>query len=298
MREYCDEHVVVFPVKFVDGEMLVQASRAATAADNAIAVRFLGDPHPKCFLLFHTIPADAVGEEPDGYHVELFFPVTERDEIDPRTWKQWVQGSRREVIMERLSRLETDLLIAAGAGAQFVTSLPASRDLAGLSLAPQEEGGPDPISALLRLDLPFFDNVQVADIARARADEETFEDFRIAMDKAFRGIDTLPDSQEFQKQVDQISRDLLTRPIQRIERRMKAIKRNMLFEAAILTMGCLSSTIITQGSTLAGAALASVLGLELFKKAMAADDELRQLPSFFYWELTKARRHPGGGRGV
>ena len=163
-----------------------------------------------------------------------------------------------------------------------------------MSLGSEEEEATDVISAMLLVDLPFFENESMSDLARARRGEPAFEDFRIAMDQAFGEIAGLPGSQAFQRQVDEISRDLLSRPIEKIERRMKALRRELALDAAKLVAGSLSSTIVTQGNTLAAMALAFVLGLDLYRKAKSADDEIRRLPSFFFWDVTRRGRRRSG----
>jgi len=288
--EYCDNHLMVLPAKYVDDEPTILESETLSPRD-MIAIRFADDPSPKFYQLGSIVVPPKTSETDDRTFIRVF-DIEGRRPVDSRTFRHWVEGSKRKTAVERMARLQNDLLLAAMARAKFITNLPVSRDLAQLNLAPTiTVEGADVITALLRLDLPFFENASLSAIAKARQDEAAFEEFRAALDHAFKEIDALPDSPEFQKQVNEVSRDLLLLPLARIERRMRILKRNLFLEAAIL-VGSLLSTIITRGNTLISAAAiyAATEALKMYKRDKAEEDKVRELPSFFYWELTRKRR--------
>lgn len=292
LMEYCDRYLMVSPAKFVDGELIVLDSENLSPRNNAIVIQFAGDP-AFSYYLFGDLAVPPKASEADEMILIQSFDLEGRQQpIDQRTFRHWVEDSKRKTVMGRMARLEQDLLLAAVARATFITNLPVSRDLAQLDLSPiTGDKEADVITALLRLDLPFFENVSLSDIVKARRNEAAFEEFRIALDKAFKEIDALPDSPEFQKAVDEVCRDLLLLPLARIEQQMKVLRRNLFLDAAVL-VGSLVSTIITQGNTLVSAAAiyATTKALEMYKKDKAGEDKIRQLPSFFYWEVTRKTR--------
>jgi hypothetical protein len=289
--EYCDRYLMVSPAKFVDGEPRILESGTLSPQNNMIVVQFADDPSFSYYLFSDiTVPPEA-SEAGEMIFIQSF-DLEGRQPVDPRTFRHWVEDSKRKTAIERMARLEQDLLLAAVARATFITNLPVSRDLAQLDLSPiTGDRGVDVITALLRLDLPFFENVSLSDIVKARRNEAVFEEFGIALDKAFKEIDALPDSPEFQKAVDEVCRDLLLLPLARIEQQMKVLRRNLFLDAAVL-VGSLVSTIITQGNTLVSAAAiyATTKALEMYKRDKAEEDKIRQLPSFFYWKVTRKGR--------
>lgn len=288
--EYCDKYLTVSSAKYVDGEPIILESEALSPR-NMIAIRFPDDPLPKFYMLFSiVVPPQA--SEADIMRFINYFDIEGQEPVDPLTFRNWVEGSKRKTAIERMARLQRDLLLAAAARAKFITNLPVSRDLAQLNPAPGTSArDAGVITALLQLDLPFFENASLSAIAKARRNEAAFEEFRTALDRAFEEIDALPDSPEFQKAVNEVSRDLLLLPLAKIERQMKILKRNLFLDAAIL-VGSLVSTIITQGQTLVSAVAiyAMTEALMMYKQDKTEEDKIRQLPSFFYWKVTRKTR--------
>ncbi len=285
IAQYSQNHLRVLPAKYVNKEPIVLTGEPL-APRNMIAVGFPDDT-PKFYQLFSFLP------EPDGsdaeMRVQMHFDIDSKESVNPIMFENWVNGSKFELVSEILSRLQNDLVIASMARAKFITDLGSSRDLATLSLTPGPVDAADRVtSALLKIDLPFFEGADFASIARARRNEAAFMEFVTAMDKAFSEIEALPDSPEFQNRVNDIYRDLLIRPLADISRQMNILKRNLFLDALIL-VGSLAATFITQGNTLvtAAAILASTKMAEMYKQDKAKEDEIKQFPSFFYWEATQ-----------
>lgn len=291
-NEYCDDFLRAYLADYVDQEPTIVGTQVS-APCRMIAVQFADDPIPKFYHLFSiTVPE---GSDAQDGKFEVYFDITGQEPVHPSTFQHWLEGSRQKTAIERVECLQHDLLLAAVARARFITNLPVSRDLAQLDITPELSAkSSDVITALLKLDLPYFENVSLAEVVKARQNEAAFEEFRVALDKAFKEIEALPDSPEFQKAVDEVSRDILLRPLARIEQKMKSLQRSLLIDA-VIAAGSLISTIITQGNTLIGAAaiLAASKALEMYKKDKAQEEEVKELPSFFYWQVTRKaqKRH-------
>jgi hypothetical protein len=295
LGKYCEASLRVWPAQFVNGDPVLLPSQPLTPR-NMIAVQF-PDDSPKYYQLFDISFPPGPGTSAEGESSGRFvgvFDFENRQGTDPRTFQNWVEGSKYEMVTEVLSQLEHDLVMASLARARFITSLKSSRDLASLSLDLGPVGtSADTVAALLQFDLPYFENADFASIVKARQNEAAFAEFTSAMDKAFREIEALPDSSEFQSKVNEIYRDLLIAPLSGIERRMKILRRNLFIDAAVL-LGSLAATFITKGSTLvtAAALVAASEIAKMYKQEKAEEDKVQQLPSFFYWEVIKGKTGP------
>ena len=117
-----------------------------------------------------------------------------------------------------------------------------------------------------------------------------FEDFRIALDKAIRECKGLEVS-ELRAKGDEIVRDLLIVPLSKVDKRMKALKRNLILDTLMLT-GSLAATFLTGGNTLTAAAalLVTKQTISDYKSQKTQEDQIKEMPSFFYWDITKKHR--------
>jgi hypothetical protein len=281
----------VDPAALVDGTYKLISAKELRPC-RLIAVGFPGDPMPKVFHLFETTKTD---EDSRKLRMHLRLDGVEQP-VDARTFHNWVEGSRNEVLFERVARLQNDLYLAAFSDAKFLTNLPTSRDLARLDLRAHDASSDKVIQALLRVRLPYFQDVSNDQLAKARRNEAAFEEFRAALDKAFSSVKGSSDT-ELQSRVDEVVRDLLLKPIAQIESRMKSLRRNLFLDGLMLS-GTLAATILTQGHTLTTVAALLVANKTLgdYKAEKIVQDRIRESPGFLYWEVTRhaRKRHPGG----
>jgi hypothetical protein len=286
--QYASDNLHVYPVELVEGHHRIQYG-AQLSPGRMIAVLFPGDPRQKVFNLFETRVKNG-----ESLKVEMSLDLHGGGEpVDPKTFSNWVQGSRDDVLLERLDTLQRDLYLAAFSRARFLTNLPTSRDLAGLNLKDPNDGTDAVVSALLRVRLPYFDGVSNDQLAKARRNEAAFEEFRTALDKAFRAVEGCSET-GLQARADEVVRDVLLAPVARIEARMKALRRNLFLDALMLA-GTLGATIITQGNTLttAAALLVARRTLSDYKSQKSQQDRIRESAGFLYWEATKHSRKQG-----
>jgi hypothetical protein len=285
IEKYCLENLQIMPAKYVDNEPRILFDKQLSPC-NMIAIVFPKDI-VKFYHLFNVYP-DPDGDD-DHPTIHMHFDTSGIQPVNPEMFKNWVSGSKYEFLNDILSRLENDLILAAMAQAKFTTNLKTSRALASLSLSHDPITSSEKVmSALLQFELPFFERADFRSIAKARQNEAAFADFTVALDKAFDEIEALPRTADFQVRVEEIYRDLLLSPLANISRQMKILKRNLFLDAMIL-VGSLSATFITQGNNLvtAAAILAAAKVAEMYKLDKAQEDEIKQLPSFFYWDATQ-----------
>ena len=284
--KYCRNYLQVKQAKYVDNEPITLLNEQLSPC-NMIAVGF-PDETKKIYHLL-SIEPDPDYDREEG-RIRMRFDLSGKEPVNPTMFDNWVSGSKYDFVAnEVLSRLQNDLNLAAMAQAKFTTNLQSSTNLALLSLADNPAKPSDRVtSALLKFELPFFENAEFASIAKARKNEAAFAEFEFAMNKAFSEIKDLPHTQEFQKKVEEIYGDLLVAPLANISRQINILRRSLFLDALIL-VGSLSATFITQGNNLvtAAALLAAVKVVEMYKLDKAKEDEIKQLPSFFYWDATQ-----------
>jgi len=107
------------------------------------------------------------------------------------------------------------------------------------------------------------------------------------MNKAFKEIEAVPQSEVYQERVSEVYHDLLVSPLAKIDREINVLKRN-LFLNGIILLGSLGATFVTQGNTLVTAAtiLAAIEMAKTYKQEKGEEDKVKALPSFFYWQAT------------
>jgi hypothetical protein len=281
---YAESNLKVYPAKMIDG-IPTLLFREELKDQNMIALMFENDPRPKVYMFFSIIPPKG-----NKRKIQMSFDLNGKAG-DIQTFKNWVKGSRNEFIFERISNLQKDLYLSELSNSTFLTNVQASSDLASINLDDKSKVSINEVmTTLMNIDLPYFKKVQVEDILKARKNEAAFEEFRIALYKALsecKGLGVV----ELKAKGDEIIRDFLIAPISKIDSRLRALKRNLFLDALMLT-GSLVATFLTGGNTLTAAAalLVTKQTISDYKSQKVQEDQIKELPSFFYWDITKKYR--------
>jgi hypothetical protein len=293
VMDYCRDHLKVVPVHFNGRDRLnpILHEQEVLSPRRAIAVYFVGDPSPYVYELGKM----SVDRNEEGI-IHTHFPFGDQVPVDEATFWNWVEGSRRERIFVRLDRLQQDMTLAAMSRAQFLTRLPVSKDLAVEDMTPAGQQSAAVTTALMRMNLPYFDRATYSSIARARCNEEAFEGFRDAFDTALKEVTSLSDPDDIQRQIDEVAHDILARPIAKIDQQIKRFHKKLIPGSIVLT-GSLIATLVINGNTLAAVpAIVASAGYgvsEIVKAVQERKEQLEQikeLPSFFYWDITHNKK--------
>ena len=248
-----------------------------TRCPNRIYLAFKGEKTCREFHFFDISKAEKFDEEG---HINMFHardPFSQN--IPPQMFLNWVEGSIRKVSQARVEQLAGDVALARRAGARFTTDLPIS---AGLLGAHEDRG----VNGVLGMELPYFDDVSFKAIAQARKNEDAFEEFRQAFDQAVTQIPSESSDSEFQRSLDELSRDFLRRPLLKIEKEVKRLRNTRIIQGvgAVGTLGlhlvdpamAPLGLIFTGGTVLA----------ELVEKNKSSGEAITGMPGFFYWQVT------------
>jgi hypothetical protein len=191
---YCEGNLLIFPGEIKGGEIVpvtskrILVSSADSFTTDKICFRFSSDPR---YWSVHLATTSVNDEE----HISMLYRTVGNAKVDERIFRNWVAGKRTEIIHKRLNTLQDDLKLAFASGAQFITNLPVSRDLAILRLDATDEvknKGENVLTALLNFQLPFIDNASLTSIAKARQNEVAFIEFVSTLEKTFGEIAVLP----------------------------------------------------------------------------------------------------------
>lgn len=239
---YINEHLVVLPVRFEGGRPIILMNEGLKPT-NSVAVQFDDCAVPMIFCL-----TDVRISEKRKLVIEMRFDYSPtEDAFDSDTFRHWVLGESQNYVRYRLNDLHTDLYLSALAGAHFLTPVASSRDLATVNLERGSSSNPV-LNTLLKLELPFLSGVSLQELAKARQNEAAFNDFRVALDKAFREIESL-EGEERKRRLDEIFRDIIHAPLARLDKRMNTLNRDVFIDAA-LVIGTLVTNYISGGNTL------------------------------------------------
>ena len=173
-----------------------------------------------------------------------------------------------------------DLVLAREAKARFTTDSTITANLLGA-------GEDRSINGVLNMELPYFDGVDLKAIAKARKDEDSFEEFRQAFDKAVDQIPRESDANEFQRSLDELGRDFLRLPLLKIDKQVKRLRATRIIQGvgAVGTLGLqfINPEMASLGLVLTSSAFAA----ELIEKNKSSGEAIKDLPCFFYWQVTR-----------
>ena len=213
--------------------------------------------------------------------------------IDEMMFRNWVKDKRKEVIKIRVNRLMNDIANAGSLRAKFMTTLPVSRDLSQLKF-PEDTSTQAQVLKSLILELPYFDRATPKSVVEARNNETAFLDFISSMEDAFKQISEEPKSEKYDQRVQEIFRDIMTKPVKKIEQRLAAMQKTTFIDSGKLLFGTLFIVLATgYVNMLNEAYLAGLSGLmgqiSLLGRKYETNEEIQEMPSFYYWRATKPK---------
>jgi hypothetical protein len=290
LGRYVNDHLVVTGFRF-DKKGVPIIENQLSGPTNSIAIRFDDGVSPSIYCLADVQPGGASTES--HYHFRMYYDYTQTNSPpDKPTFYHWMVGESRKYVRGRMQDLETDLTLASLAEAHFLTPFQSSRDLATINLSKEPTSNPV-LSTLLKVNLPYLSGVSLQDLANARANEAAFNDFRMALDKAFSKIESFSEEQRH-LETDRIIRDLLDAPLGRLDKQLKALANHTGIQAVLL-LGSLAATTISGLVPVTTALLgAAAVAAAAYRKEKGEQEKLKEHPSFFYWDVTKNARNRNG----
>lgn len=281
--EFMQTKMRFLPAELVDGATILHIN-GELKPSNVIGIQIEGDD-PSIYCLTQLRPNPDEAKRKAGIPA-IYFDPKGRTPPPPEQFHNWINGERERCLRNRMGRLEHDLRTAARANASFLTTLPSSIELANLNLSQSPKENPV-LNTLLQLRLPYFDKVSLEDVARARRNEFAFEEFRVALRKSLGEASAIEDQFERQRRIEEISQDIIRAPLAKIDERMQSLNTKIAVQAVVLT-GTLAASLVSGAITLAGAA--TLAAGVAYRASKVEQEEIKRLPSYFYWDLTKDAR--------
>jgi hypothetical protein len=137
---------------------------------------------------------------------------------------------------------------------------------------------------LINLNLPFLDKISIDKLMEIRKyEEDVFTNFRIELEKQFRELRLVTDSNELQIRRENIVHELNDVQVFKIQNKMKSINRNKFIDS-VLMVGGLAGAVQTGGLSLLASALALGKGYKDFKDYT---DNVKENPSYLLWKIQK-----------
>ena len=287
-----DQYLKIYQATVKDGlleplqNIPIYFDKKPLITSDKISFQFSGDPIHQSFHLSTKMRTSDKG------NLQMFLSYRDGVSVDEDIFRQWVKAKKNQILVSRVNNLMRDIGHATKLGAKFLTNLPFSHEIALSSAKEDATTSGQVIRGLLNLKLPYFENATLESIAKARENESSFVEFVKAMDEAFRQINVLQNDANYQYHLEEIARDILIAPVMKIEQDLKNLNRTIFRDSGLLTIGTLFATILLINNTLfyEAAALAAaniVPQIGLLGKYREKENEIRQIPSFFYWDVTK-----------
>lgn len=286
LQEYFDQNVGVYSGRIVNGQIshsaAIQLDDPHVRATDKIVIEIRGEPVYWPYHLATVSLGEADGE------IRMFFDYRDNVAVERDRFLNWARDKRNEVIRIRLGTLRQDITFSSILNANFLTNLNVSRDILTRSVSMGTNTHSNVISALIHLELPFFEQATAKSIVQARRNEAAFTEFVFALEDAIEQARSLPQSKDYQANVNQIVDDLLRRQVIKINNQMKILKRSMFRKAGIIAAASFSAFILNDASQsfLASALISAAAAVGIDKLMDREGSEITQNPSFFYWEVT------------
>lgn len=278
LRQFFHDGAIVESVKEVDGAMIIDGS---LEIGRGIHIRFEDHDMREGYSYLLT-PIESVGGE--GATVELSLLKTtappEREEFE---W--WVFQSINQTAGRVYSRVLAENMFASKLNASYLSNSPFVFKLLEQIVPLQSDTSTNTTNAVLNMELPFIDNLDVETLMKVRTDEgEAFENFRVELDKQLRDLKLVSDPETLRIKTENVVHELMEVQVRQIDQKLASLKKKMFSEASVTAVG-LAGAIQSSGLTLPIALLAALQG---YKSLAEYQAQKKENPAFFLWKVLKS----------
>src|ERR1051326_249880 len=277
LRQFFHERAIVESVKDVDGGKIIYPT---LEIGRSIYIRFEDNDLSEGYG-YILMPIESVSGE--DANVELLLSKTtappEREEFEA-----WVFQSINQSAGRIYSRVLAENIFASRFNASYLSDSPLVFELLEQTVPLKDDVSINTTNALLNMELPFIENVDVETLMRVRIDEgEAFENFRVALDKQLRDLRLESDPRKLKIKTENAMHELMDVQVRQIDQKLASLKRSMLAEAGVTAAG-LVGAIQSSGFTLPLSLLAAFKGYKSFSEYKT---QKRENPAFFLWKILK-----------
>jgi hypothetical protein len=235
-------------------------------------------------LLFHLTENKYEKTDKEDVLTVIFdLPETPPDE---HSFKLWVYQSLNQTAKAHFDKIFKENVLASKLGLNYLTSSPFNAELLQQHLNKKQSIKDFTATQFLNMELPFLSQIKTDDLMKVRnEDGEVFETFRKTLEKEFKTLRTISDSEELARKKEDIIHELYDVQVQSINRKMSSLTKKTYIDATLM-IGGLTGTIMTGGWSLIATAIAIGRGYNNYSDYLG---KVKENPSFFLWKAKQKK---------
>jgi hypothetical protein len=277
LRKFFHDAAIVESVKDVDGAKIIDGS---FEIGRGIHVRFRDNGIEDAYG-YMLVPIASMGGE--GSTVELSMVKTTAPP-DREEFEAWVYQSINQTAGRAYTRVLIENMFAHRLNASYLSASPFVFRLLE-QIVPTESSIPaNTVNALLNIELPLIENVDVETLMKVRTDEgEAFENFRVELDKQLLELRLESDPERLRIKTENAMHQLMEIQVRQIDQKLISLRKQILSEAAVAAVGLIGA-VQSGGLTLPIALLAALHG---YKAVNQYQSQKKENAAFFLWKVLK-----------
>ena len=273
------DNAIVESIKIKDGRMTVDGG---LEIGRSINVRFkdhgFEDARPYLLPQEHVLSVD---NEKSTAEVVWIMPDTPPD---PDKFDRWVFQSTNQTAEHLYKRIVLENTYAVRFGASYLSNSPFVFKLLEQIVPVEDNIQTNTANALMSMELPFLDKVDVETLMRVRQEEgEAFQSFRLELDKQLRELRLVKDPEALKIKAENVMHELSEVQVNQINQKLAYLKKRFVAEAMIAA-GTLLSAVQSSSTILPVALLAA---FQSYKSLAEYQGQKKDNPAFFLWKVLK-----------
>ena len=203
---------------------------------------------------------------------------------DTKTFDAWVFQSVNQSAGRVYYRALVENSFASKFDASYLTNSPFMFELLKQIIPVKDDIPTKSINAVLNMDLPFLDDVDIEVLMKVRSEEgEAFEQFRTELDKQLREMRGIQDAETLKKKRENVIHELYEVQVPQLTRKITSL-RNKFFAEAGIVGASLWGAIQSGGWWLPVALIAAFRG---YSAGVEYQRPKKDNPAFFLWKVLK-----------
>lgn len=202
----------------------------------------------------------------------------------PERFDSWVTQSINQSSGHVYRRLCIEMAVADNFGANHLSNSEFIFKLVGQIAPVKGEETITPVNALLNVNLPILEKIDIETLMKVRRDEEAFAEFRLEWDRQLKTLRGISDPDVLKTRMDEVVRELTEVQVAKVDRAVTDLKKRLLRDLLIVGAGTLAGGIQSGGFGIVGAAMAGLQGYRSYSDYKRAK---RQNPAFFLWKVLR-----------
>jgi hypothetical protein len=232
-------------------------------------------------MIYHLVEEEIidVNKQDRTYTSRYRFPT---EPPDPTSFNNWVQQSINQAAINYYQRVYHDNYLASNFGASYLTDNEFTSNLMDISSLSSHDTIPNfTANQLLKMDLPFIEDIHIQQLMEARSHETVFQNFRIELEKHCRDLRAITDHDARRVRMESVIHELTRVQVNQVNNKVKHMRRSFLLGSA----GTIGSLLVSVAQPLA---LPSIwVGIKLYKDYYDMQQQLNQMPAYFLWKVQR-----------